>query len=424
MAKNIRSLFKYFGIAVVALSLWGAFRHCSRPTSNAKDQAVNSTAGTILLLVDQSGSMSAYDTRFAARTYLVTFVNSFERAHRIILAGFDEAVEVFSDRIVGHETSSDSLLSELDAVPFGYVTDLEKPFQHILERTDLNEIQLVLMITDGLPEIWDPKLQHLSATVKTDTRYDELNFRNRALQQSGLSPNERFQQLGTLYQKRNLDLIEARVNQLKSRLGPKLMIWDISGNSEYLRRWAEIAGARYMPIAVDSDKPEFLTALSSAVQLLQKKTGVIINEPVSKIDDAQMKAVVKEVLNKTPAPPPIRRLPPQLSAPKNIEPNAPPQPSHARRLLPLAVIAVLFLGWTTFRLIRSRKIKTEEPLPEGFMATAPKVARPRSKLPEASGVLRDLFGWIDKRIKQVRSDARGRLTQLTNRRVQRAGGKA
>ncbi|MEI8347657.1 MAG: hypothetical protein WCG27_09320, partial [Pseudomonadota bacterium] len=104
--------------------------------------------------------MNLYNTRFAARAYLVTFVNSFERSHRIVLAGFDEITRVYSDRVVAHEASTDSLLNELDRVPFGYVTDLEKPFQHLQEQVDPQVIQLAILITDGLPEIWDPKLQH------------------------------------------------------------------------------------------------------------------------------------------------------------------------------------------------------------------------------------------------------------------------
>lgn len=250
-------------------------------------------AAEIILLVDQSGSMNLYDPRFAAKTYLVTFVKSFEKPHRIVLAGFDETIRVYLDRVVTHDSNADALLNELDAVPLGYVTDLEKPFEYLLGRTDLQTVQMVLLVTDGQPEIWDSKLQHLSNTVKADSRYQDLNTQNRSLQESGLSAQERYTKLGQSYQKRNLEFIDARVASLKKTLGQKFMIWDISGNSEYLRRWSEMAGATYVPIAVDSGRPEFQSALASAIRVLQQKTGVIIKETISKVDKEEFQAIDK-----------------------------------------------------------------------------------------------------------------------------------
>ncbi|MEI8347028.1 MAG: hypothetical protein WCG27_06150, partial [Pseudomonadota bacterium] len=181
--------------------------------------------------------------------------------------------------------------------------------------------------------------------------------------------------------------------QLKARLGTKLMIWDISGNSPYLRRWSEVAGAQYVPIAVDSDSPEFPSALSSAISILQKKTSLVIQEPIPKSDEVKMNTVVLEVLKKTPVPPALRGPELAMPPPKSIEVVATARPSKRRWPFILAsIIGLILLGLIT----PASRRKKQNPA-AGVVA---------------SSILWELFSLIDKRIKKITSDTRARLRKM------------
>lgn len=208
------------------------------------------TAGEVIIIFDQSVSMKYYDPLSTSKARLKSLIKALQLPYRISLSGFDEDIHQILSVESGDQAGMAELVNAIDQLEFGgFVTDLELPFRYLLKRRQFDDIKMVLIITDGKPEIWDVKLQHLSHKALADPRYKALNERYRALQGS-LTHEQLFAELGPLYQRRNIELIERHLPGLVEHLYDKVTLWDLSGNSRYLETLAGLSGAQYVPMRV------------------------------------------------------------------------------------------------------------------------------------------------------------------------------
>ncbi|MFN3076021.1 MAG: VWA domain-containing protein [Alphaproteobacteria bacterium] len=231
----------------------------------------------VVVLFDQSGSIKKYDPKQASKAWLLTFLKTFAGSYRISLVGFDEVIHEHFTVDSGKDVDLPSLAHAVDALTTrGKVTDLEMPFWYLLNVGDPPP-KLALVITDGQPEIWDPKLRYFSHNVQKDPTYADLNARFRKLKASGMGRGELYRRLGTSFQERNLEIIDVHMPALSELFGDRLIIWDLSGNSPYLRRWAKAAGAQYMSMGdVETGAPDGL--MRQAMRALQHRSSAVIRE--------------------------------------------------------------------------------------------------------------------------------------------------
>ncbi|HIJ58046.1 MAG TPA: hypothetical protein HPP41_00055 [Deltaproteobacteria bacterium] len=205
-----------------------------------------------IIFVDQSGSVKKHDAKLKSRALLIAFLRTFKKPYRIVLAGFNEEIHEYVSIVTETEADMEVLAGEIQKINArSYSTDLEIPFKYLLERDGKEAVEFVLIISDGEPDIWDGKLRHFSKRVKSDPRYEDLNRQYRMLKASGLSPDELFDRLRHLYHKRNLELIEEQMSRLRDGLGDRIILWDLSGESGYLRSLAEKCGAQYLPMKTE-----------------------------------------------------------------------------------------------------------------------------------------------------------------------------
>ena len=228
-----------------------------------------------IIFVDQSGSVKKHDPRLKSRALLTVFLRTFKKPYRIVLAGFNEEIHEYASVVTETETNIDALAGEIQKIDaHSYCTDLEIPFRYLLERDGKGAIEFALIISDGEPDIWDGKLRHFSKRVKSDSRYEDLNKQYRMLKASGLSPDELFDRLRHLYHERNLELIEEQLSRLGDGLGDRIILWDLSGESGYLRGLAEKCGAQYLPM-----KTEQKVTLVDLLRLATSRSSRTFHEP-------------------------------------------------------------------------------------------------------------------------------------------------
>ncbi|NVM23875.1 MAG: VWA domain-containing protein [Desulfobacterales bacterium] len=207
-----------------------------------------------IIFVDLSRSVKKHNAWLKSRALLIAFLRTFKKPFRIVLAGFDEEIHEYISVVTETEADIETLAGEIQKIDArSYCTDLEIPFRYLLERDDKEAIGFVLIISDGEPDIWDGKLRHFSKNVKSDPMYEDLNRQYRMLKASGLSPDELFDRLRHLYHRRNLELIEEQLSALRDALGDRIILWDLSGESGYLKNWAEEYGGRYLPMKAEED---------------------------------------------------------------------------------------------------------------------------------------------------------------------------
>ncbi|WP_156612393.1 vWA domain-containing protein, partial [Paramagnetospirillum marisnigri] len=193
----------------------------------------------IMILFDQSGSVGKHDPKLASKAWLLTFLKTFDNPYKIEVVGFDEAL--YRHLAVERDTATDikALNQAIDEIEMaGKATDLEMPFRYLLNFAKPST-KLAIIISDGEPEIWDAKLGYLSKEVQADTRYDDLNRQYQQMKDAGVSKRKRFEKLGALYHARNIELIEGQLPGIAKLIGDRLIIWDLSGTSYYLKTWAK-----------------------------------------------------------------------------------------------------------------------------------------------------------------------------------------
>lgn len=282
---------------------------------------------TAIVLFDQSGSMGRFDSLAVSKIWLLTFNRTFADSHHVDLVAFDEDVHPPVRLTTGPETAPETITDTLEKIKIkGKATDLESPFRYLAGRQDLDDVSLILIITDGEPEIWDVGLGYLSAFVRSDPRYADLNDLFAALLRNKTTETAQYLLLRQGYHERNLELTQQRVAGLPPEIGDKTVIWDISGGSEYLRVWSKLMGAEYLgaPIAGQSDP---VTALQQALGKLQAKTSVLISTPLPEDHRSRIDSVLSSVpeVQEEIAENPAIETPPEPEP----EPKPEPEPQDA-----------------------------------------------------------------------------------------------
>jgi hypothetical protein len=229
----------------------------------------------VIVLFDQSGSIQTFDSKFAAKELVINFVKANYLKYQISLVGFDEDNHFHFKINSNQNTDIDTIVKNIEEIKtYGLATDLEKPFSYLIDQPKPELIRLVLIISDGRPDIWDKKLDYLSKIIRADERYSELNTLYKSLKASEDVPLMTYNKLFPLYFQKNLTFIDERISLVKKVLAGRIIIWDISGDSEYLKRWSKTLSAQYVSI------PTNKAQLDEAVTTIQKKADEIINEPI------------------------------------------------------------------------------------------------------------------------------------------------
>lgn len=277
----------------------------------------------VIILFDQSGSMKKWDTKLRSKECLGLFSRTIVRPCGIVLAGFDDAIHEHVNVVIRTETDMDALaqrIAEIDVRSF--CTDLETPFKYLIERERAEAVKFVLIVSDGEPEIWDPRLRYFSRRIKSDSRYEKLNRQYRALKASRLSPDELYDRLGHLYHERNIELIEEQVSRLRGGLGDRIVLWDISGESRLLRGWAQECGAQYVPVKPEEDARP-IDHLITAMLSVWKELGSFVHEPPVQAHQTRSESA-------SPVHPSLEQKPQIAPEPKpEIRPEPKPKPEVA-----------------------------------------------------------------------------------------------
>nr|CAX83774.1 conserved uncharacterized protein [uncultured bacterium] len=325
-------------------------------------------ADEIVILFDQSGSIGKYDPKLGSKAWLITFLQTFNEPHRIVVAGFDEQVTEHIDIMTDSRPDMTELARAVDAISVtGKVTDIDAAFRYLLDRGKYESVKFALIVTDGEPEIWDGKLGYLSSAVRSDPRYADLNALYDQRVEKGWKPDRLFASLGKRFQDRNIELIQSSLPLLEVAFGGRIIVWDVSGQSKYLNDWAQMAKAQYLSIPI-SDNTDPVRRLREALEALQVKASEIFAEPLPEDHHVRVEKVLSAVLggqvdrlDSTPPSPPTPKAPMIEPTPA---PSQSPTPSiaaqvDASELLPVwqgaslivagISIVVVTLAWRSHR---------------------------------------------------------------------------
>ena len=86
-----------------------------------------------------------------------------------------------------------------------------------------------------------------------------------------------------------------QIKRLKEVIGKKLILWDISGDSYYLKRWAKMFGSEYVPVLKKKEKTE-LSNLETSFKSMLKETSCILEEPLAKDHIEVTKVILLKVI--------------------------------------------------------------------------------------------------------------------------------
>ncbi|OEJ69727.1 vWA domain-containing protein [Magnetovibrio blakemorei] len=265
------------------------------PTLPTLAESHTTKRGSSIILFDQSGSMGRYDPLVISKIWLQTMARTFAGTHDVVLVGFDADAHAPIPLAIGPDADMGVVQERLNQIKTrGKVTDLESPFRFLAGLKSLDDIDLILIISDGKPEIWDHKLAYLSPQVLVDPRYGDLKTRFEQMQAAGTSLSDTLNDLGPQFQRRNLDLIAAGLAQLPAEIGKKTVFWDMSADSAYLHDWAQALGAEYMPARID-EQENSVKHLLDALLKLQSKTSDLVKEPLPGDLQSRIDAVLSVV---------------------------------------------------------------------------------------------------------------------------------
>jgi hypothetical protein len=335
------------------------------------------SAGSAIVLFDQSGSMGRFDPLAISKIWLLTFSKAFADPRQVQLVGFDEDFHDPVNLEIGPQTNQETINRTVEKMQTkGKVTDLESPFRYLSTLENLDAIDLILIITDGEPEIWDTKLGYLSARAQDDPRYVDLNDLYEQLRKNQDTTDAQYEFLKERFHQRNLELIEERIAGLAPEIGKKLIFWDISGQSSYLKKWAQSLEAEYMGARIAAQEDP-VGQLQKALGKLQAQTSVLISQPLPEDHETQIETVLatveevqeeraEEVLKQATAPAPPEPLPEPEPEPVPVpEPDTQPQvktpvlplSSEGKQLTAILLLTGLmfFIGSISWLVMRSRR---------------------------------------------------------------------
>lgn len=252
----------------------------------------------IVILFDQSASMTDYNPKLISKLWVMTFINTFSKPYNVVLAGFAQDVYEHIRISTGKSEDLTAFRKKMESVrSSGLVTDFETPFQYLIDYE--KEISFIVFVTDGEPDVWDEKRPYLSKRIRSSEKYKELNLELQKLKNEGLSKRLLHDRLNGQYEKRNLELINELLERLKQKFGKRLVFLDISGKYEYLKKWAETSGAELVVVSSTSGRSP-AEELQAAFASLQKKASIVIDEPLP--EDFEQKIELIQLPDKAPEP--------------------------------------------------------------------------------------------------------------------------
>jgi hypothetical protein len=289
-----RSRPRLAGLSALFCMMW---LYLTNPAFAVENQDLKNTLspGSAVVLFDQSGSMSRIGSLAISRIWLLTFNQTFANPRQVKLVGFDEDFHEAIDLISGPETGIEAIREITGQIKVnGKATDLESPFRYLSGLKDSSNAELILIISDGEPEIWDAGLGYLSAYVRADQRYADLNVQYSELRRSKSKDRKQFDRLGQLYHQRNLELIDERVQGLPEGIGMKTIIWDISGRSNYLKEWSGQFGAEYLGARISAEERP-ISQLQKALLKLHAKTSVLFRTKLPADHQSRIEGMLSSV---------------------------------------------------------------------------------------------------------------------------------
>ncbi|MEG3620043.1 vWA domain-containing protein [Magnetovibrio sp. PR-2] len=329
------------GLMLTGLPAWSQDA-TSAPTTTQQNPE---TTPYSIILFDQSGSMGRFDSLAVSTIWMKTLARTFDAPRDVLLVGFDSRVHPPITFKIGPDIDMAKLGERLSAIKRdGKTTDFEAPLRYLSTANTVENAELVLLISDGKPEIWDPKLSHMSREVLGDSRYEALNAQVMTLRTAQNSSADIWQQLGPQFQKRNLDLIDERIKELGDKLANKTVIWDLSAESEHLKTWAVQLNSEYIPINI-ADEEQSISQLLFAVMTLQQKTSALMETPLQEGEQQRYETVLSVVQDTVPE----LNLQDQPPAPPVLPPHTPKHqtpPMHAKPVVKDAPIALEAMAQT------------------------------------------------------------------------------
>ncbi len=232
--------------------------------------------GDVVIIYDQAGSINSYDSQTIAKTCLLTIMDIFKAQRHITFASFDDTVTEQVNIDVSRANDMLALEKKVNSIMAqGDLSDIEAPVGYIQERNNVKPVAFAVIVSGGIPSIWNKKNYLLSERIKKDPRYFDLNKKYRSLKKRGLSDEELYTKLIDAYSSRNLKLINARLTNLKTGFNGKLVFIDVSGESDFLRQWAKSAGAFYLlSKSTEWTPPTANKSNNTMLELLKIASGV------------------------------------------------------------------------------------------------------------------------------------------------------
>ena len=265
---------------------------CSSALAIAQEKPV---AGSAIVLFDQSGSMGRFDPLAISKIWLLTFIKTFTDPRQVRLVGFDEDVHAPIILETGPDTDLATITGTIEKIKTkGKATDLESPFRYLSALKDIEDVDLILIISDGEPEVWDTSLGYLSVFVQNDPRYVDINDLYTQFAQNKENDSYHKQILEQIYLERNIEIIESRIASLPAEIGAKTVIWDISGRSAYLKKWAALLKSEYLGARIVSQEDP-VGQLKSALEKLQAQASLLISKPLPEDHEARIETVLSTV---------------------------------------------------------------------------------------------------------------------------------
>ncbi|MBF0360282.1 MAG: hypothetical protein HQK49_04685 [Oligoflexia bacterium] len=215
-----------------------------------------SNSKEIIIFFNQSSLNKAYDySKVIPLIWSKIFTKTINTSYKITLIGYDEKIYVYDNQMQEEINYDVSLLEKIlkrskniksTSAVASAVADLERPFKYLLEKQNLQSVELVLFIFDDLLKIFDKKDGLLSERIKSDYRYKDLIIQYDKLSKLGKNLDFIYENVGTFINNRNVSYINEKASQLKNIFKNKLFLWDVTYKSAYLKNLAITSGAHYL----------------------------------------------------------------------------------------------------------------------------------------------------------------------------------
>lgn len=309
------------------------------------------TRSDIVVVLDQSASMREYTSIFMADLWISALFQNFPGGHNISLVGFSENVKQHLRIELKSEPDLKKLIEQLQKIEASsLITDFEPPIKYLLKHNRKSD--MIVFITDGIPDVWDGKHDYLSNKIRTDRRYSKLNSIYARSMNRGAAKQKVFKSLKAKYEARNLELIDGHLKAMREKFGGKIVFIDVSGQNDHLPTWADKIGAHYVQ-AVVTDNKIYGEQLKKALMELQNISGEVLKRPLPVGMENQIESLIESKTG-------YKRPPPVHTADTVQEPES-------RKKLYFAVLFLLVIAVCIYLLFRVRMNRSDpEQAPVGL----------------------------------------------------------